>query len=456
MYPVNKPSNTKRPLSDLTVDAQPSQALKINKDASPSAPILPSNAQFTDITPEDFKEFDRIAKEYFEKKSPKKIQLTDEIYSDDFLKELESIEKEHIQKKAPLQPVPVPQLTPQYQHSRAKKAPENNNCKVELIKKNRKLQKLLNDLIDSARERILITTESVGFIPDEILDALRDACDRGVKIWIVSNKPLSEQKCDFLEEQGISCEELNIHGKHLIVDKRCAVIGSANWLNLSDEDVELDDHVIKISRNKDYVDKIWRWTFAKIISYRKVSIAKMNDEPLPYVEHNKPHLELPINNSSRILLLTTLQQHNDYLKFICRDAKKSITIYSPFISIANAKKRLDLIAEVIKKDVKLCIVLNEYDLIDNKRDKYQVISDFIKHHPKLKDLTTITPHKGFHRKTLMIDCETDNPTLSEGSFNWLSSAMSTESEFHNQDTSLVIQGPIVRNLVKEKPRRLRH
>ncbi len=456
MYQINKPLNFKRPSSELRRDVQQSQVLKTNKDASPSAPILPSNVQFGDITPEDFGELDRIEKEYLEKKSLQKIQLTDEIYPDDFLRELDRIEQEHIQKKAPLQPVPVPQLTPQYQHSKAKKIPEKNNCKVELIKKNRKLQKLFNNLIDSARERILITTESVGFIPDEILDALRDACDRGVKIWIVSNKPLSEQKCDFLEEQGISCEELNIHGKHLIVDKHYAVIGSANWLSFSDEDANLDDHAIKISRNKNYVDKIWRWTFAKIINYRKIFISKMNDEPLPNIEHNKSHLELSINSSSRFLLLTTLEQHNDYLKFICGGAKKSIEIYSPFISIANAKKRLNLISDVIKKDVKLCIVLNEYDLIDNTHDKYHVISEFIKRHPKLKDITTITPHRGFHRKTLIVDSETDNPTLSEGSFNWLSSAMSIESDFHNQDTSLVIQGPVVRDLVKDKRRRLRH
>lgn len=86
--------------------------------------------------------------------------------------------------------------------------------------------------------------------------------------------------------------------------------------------------------------------------------------------------------------------------------------------------------------------MNEYDLLEGTREGYDLISDFIKGHPKLKGKTKLEPLQSSHRKTLIVD----NETRSEGSFNWLSSAPSIESDFHNQDTSLVIQGPIVRNL----------
>lgn len=319
----------------------------------------------------------------------------------------------------------------------------NSQCNLELIRGIEHLT-LLKDLINSAQEEILITTESIGFIPREVIASLRAARRQGVKICIYSNKEPVDWLQDFFEEEEIRFEQLNIHGKHLIIDRNCVVIGSFNWLSFPDNEVDPDDQSIKIFGNNAYVHKLRGHIYHTLINYSKIFWAKMNDEPYSNFKLDKPLLDLSLDNFSRMLLLTTFQQHEDYLKFICSDAQNSITIYSPFIIYPNAVSRLEMIAGKLKDGVLLHLFLNQYDLIDGTSEGYDKISAFIGRHPKLKGITTISPLQGSHRKTLIVD----EVTYSEGSFNWFSSAQSTESDFHNQDTSLVVQGPIVRDLVQ--------
>ena len=64
--------------------------------------------------------------------------------------------------------------------------------------------------------------------------------------------------------------------------------------------------------------------------------------------------------------------------------------------------------------------------------------------PKLKGRTTIKEESDFHRKSLIVDPQSpDDCYFCEGSFNWFSAATTIDNEASNQETSIVLSGPIV-------------
>lgn len=305
-----------------------------------------------------------------------------------------------------------------------------DKCKVKHIRGSEEHFELLQKILDVAKEHILITTHSLTWIPNDVFDLFREAADRGIKIHIVYNMDIDERIAEFFEDYGIRYEQSSIHGKYLIMDKTQFVVGSYNWLdfrNVDDEGIEeSSDRSFKISKNEKYVHQLRGKVWSEIISHREKPSEKKDDFKKLSVS----------GDSSNLTLLTTLYDHENFLVTLCREAKRKIEIYSPFVAYSNATKRLSDIAKALQsKSVKIHLFVGEGD---------ERLKGFIRNHAILRDTTTVQLDD-FHRKTLIIDDE----LISEGSFNWLSSSRRLDSKFHNQDASLVLKGPLARDLIED-------
>lgn len=314
----------------------------------------------------------------------------------------------------------------------AKKS-HQDECKVSHVSGSEEHFNLLKKSLDSAKKEILITTHSITWIPSDVFDLLKDAVCRNVKIHIIYNHNIPEKVEDFfMDTESIRLENNKIHAKYLVVDRKIFVIGSFNWLDFTKtNDDDIEECSFKISKNENYVNRLRGKVYSEIISNRKGPSEKEWD-----------FLKLPISpDSSNMLLLTTLFDHENFLLSACRDAKRKIEVYSPFVTYKNAIKRINNIADILNKDAQSNVRLHLF-----VGEKYYELSNFIKNHRILRKNTDIDLEY-FHRKTLVIDDE----LISEGSFNWLSSASNLESEYHNHDASLVLKGPVARDIINNDP-----
>src|SRR5690606_37090713 len=82
---------------------------------------------------------------------------------------------------------------------------------------------LLVRLIREARTEILLSSKSVVYQEEEVFHALRDALDRGVKLFLYHHNGEKSHLCQAFYEFWEDCSEyplrpLNTHAKFLIVD----------------------------------------------------------------------------------------------------------------------------------------------------------------------------------------------------------------------------------------------
>jgi len=307
----------------------------------------------------------------------------------------------------------------------ANQSQDDQQITLRLISGNNDHYELLLDLIDQAREEIFISSYKVNYLPEELLYALGKAKHRKVHIHVYYgiHKEIPEFAEKYFENSGFKGGDFKTHSKPFMVDRKHVVIGSHNWLDLkNDETFSLTnddtDKSIMITNAPEITKKIAGRIWQDTISYRD------GNEPsfIPYQRN--------ILNSSKILLLTTLTQHEDFLINICQDVHYELIIYSPFFTFLNAKKRLSLISDSLndKPFVRVKLFLRD------ERDIEQLMR-YINKIPNLKTRTTVNQYNG-HQKTLLAD---DN-LRAEGSFNWLSSAANEESEYSNHDITVAIMG----------------
>lgn len=309
-----------------------------------------------------------------------------------------------------------------------------------IIGKDDHLDCMLN-LIKSAKFHILISSHSVNFLPQEIFYALKNAVDRGIQIDVRS----PTIKYDPFNEE-ILYRQYNVHGKHLIIDKEVVVIGSFNWLDISEDSYAPQELSIFIKNENS--NQIYGKIMQALIRYETNNSHISNDEPTQ--KRSDIFLKtIDIEPSSQLHILTTLAHHEQFLRCICKNAIKTIKVYSPFLKFYNARERLKIITDSVGDDVKIEFLLNH--LTDKKESERLIkqINNFIKS-KKLEERVKVTKLEGFHYKTIIVDGE----TLSIGSFNWLSSSRDEESEGHNQDTTIVLQGLIAQHFIKELKTRL--
>ncbi len=283
----------------------------------------------------------------------------------------------------------------------------------------------LIEMIESAEESIDIFSYTLNFLPQEIFVALRDAAEREVGINLNVNEVRSQYTHDTLVDLGICISpDRQTHTKFAIVDDATAIVGSFNFLDKEHFFNEEDDNgesSFKIMTKSDLANRLRRRIHVDKTSYG----CGRAQIPSP--------LEVPLYNDSKVYLLTNLSHHEEFFKFMMRNANENVIFYSPFVVFPNAAKRLQTINENLKSSVSLEIRVNA--------DQINKIHGAFKKFPQLKRRTTITTGD-FHRKSLIVDPRSDNPTICEGSFNWLCASTAGSSGGHNQETSVILMGPL--------------
>lgn len=299
---------------------------------------------------------------------------------------------------------------------------QEDKCDITHIKGTDDHRTLLKEMISSALRYILITTQSITWMDDDIFNPLINAAKSNVVVHIVYNNKVPtavENQFKYLQKNyNFTYEKNSVHAKYLIIDNSHFVIGSHNWLDLSQKPFssKMHDCSIKISGNFDYIKQLKTKVLEEIVSNRTGPSRKEKDV-LIICETGK--------KLTKFELITTLKDHEQLLRTMSCMAKKCIQIYSPFVHVGTASVRLNYIAQLIKKDVLIYLFVGEF---------FEGISDFINNHEKLKHITKVKLDTTFHRKTLIID----NKIITEGSFNWLSTTLDINSGYYNLDSTLLL------------------
>lgn len=317
----------------------------------------------------------------------------------------------------------------------------SQDASVQIIKGHDKHRDLLVDMINSAKEEILISSKSITYQPQEIFTALKNAINRRVKIFIYADNS-EKSRCndyfyDFAKRNDIPLYFLNIHAKFLIVDGKSSngrvVIGSHNWLSESDDFEGANGDSSFLISDPNAVKSLRGKTWQTVIKYNDLLSTLLTPNDPNYMQKvTSIQEDIKRINPAEFSIgdrdfkyLTTLQHHEGVLKQFAAEAKKRMVIYSPFFQELSAKKRLQEIFSTLKPEVKLTLCVNEKDSIR--------LSSLLRRNRWI-DRVTIKAKNDFHSKTLKID----GRIRVEGSFNWLSASTDDNSDHHNMETSLVL------------------
>lgn len=287
----------------------------------------------------------------------------------------------------------------------------------------------LLSLIRSAQKKIEIFSWTLGYLPTDLFKALCNASNRGVEILLTVQDVKREETLEALEEENIQVNDgRKTHTKFVIADKHTAMVGSYNYLSWKNNDEEYGvgdkESSCKITGNTDIITRIRGRIYRDMIAYEK------GEAPLihPF------SMDLP--RDSTFFLLTNLRHHQDFFKCAIQNARDKIIIYSPFIYGRNTLAQLKIIEEKVGEKVFLVIHI--------KPDDTRQLNWALAQVPQLKKRFKILPSQ-FHRKSLLIDPQSDNCHFCDGSFNWFSAATDIENEACNQETSIVLTGPRARH-----------
>lgn len=300
--------------------------------------------------------------------------------------------------------------------------------------------------IQGAKKSILITSFSIlhdTMQRADLYSLLAKAAQRGVRIYIYYNDQhqLTDQVTKFLRDHNISYAETYTHSKILMVDHTFIVAGSFNWLSGFDKRyTENDEGSIYIRDEKvcqELSEEIWRY----IKYYRHQQFG--NYRALRRLASDPDHESAPslrLSNDSELIYLPTLDQHCGFLQDVFLQAQQRIIIVSPFISASGAYEEdinLKLLQHAIARNVKLYFICASDSPSLNNFKQYIAKLRF----PQLHVIAL--PH--IHLKTIIVD----EKLIAEGSFNWLSASREEESDFHNHEQTLVVEGSMAKPLITE-------
>lgn len=144
----------------------------------------------------------------------------------------------------------------------------------------------------------------------------------------------------------------------------------------------------------------------------------------------------------KVMRITTLDKHRKCLQYCFEEAEKRLLIFSPFISktAITADRVSDFIKTAIERGVCVIIVTDEYlDMANGQLKESAESGRNILRETGAK----LIVYKGIHNKTICVD----DKLLIEGSFNWLSSVRDENSPYCRKETSVMLQGDGVNDLI---------
>jgi phosphatidylserine/phosphatidylglycerophosphate/cardiolipin synthase-like enzyme len=150
-------------------------------------------------------------------------------------------------------------------------------------------------------------------------------------------------------------------------------------------------------------------------------------------------VSIELQDKSNIIYIPTLDQHCGFLQECLEKAKTRMIICSPFISAYRQYEddlAIPAISDAIKRGVNIYFIVGK---------KSKALSDFKQYLDQLKSSNIhIIAIGNIHLKTIIVD----DFIISEGSFNWLSASRDDQSDYHNHEQTLVVEGALARPLIE--------
>jgi hypothetical protein len=290
------------------------------------------------------------------------------------------------------------------------------------------------DCINKAKDQIIISSWNLNYIPHIIFKSLLSAKNRGVYISFIVNAVKKEEVLDYFEDDDDDEEDSTFdwcitksHAKFLFVDSKSLILGSYNALGESLEETEDASFMIKGS-----IKQLWPFYMSIRETYIALGedlsnifggIAAISSMRKP---GERPLLERNFNDGSRIFLLRTIKEHEDFFK-LATPHNGAVTIYSPFSTKDNTLKRLKTLDAILSFETPVHLkVLKRFE---NGLRRLLSLVPNLQRHAHIDVVSS-------HQKIVILG----DQTMCVGSLNWLSAAQSATDPFSNVEFSLVLQG----------------
>lgn len=300
----------------------------------------------------------------------------------------------------------------------------------------------LQEAISSSTNSILITSYGVdddAFENGNLYDLLSKARKRGVKIYLynIDSKNIEDRPFKFFEDCQISYDVTYTHAKLLAVDDTRVAIGSFNWLSKAN-DWKNATLCFSGEECSDLIPLLWKdlkyYRNLQFDNHRQINRYKNNSQ-------NSFSYVWELEDSTTLTYLHSLDSHRDFISDVFEQAKAKVVFCMPFINQKSGYQEdfdKKLLTETIKRKVHIYFIsrVEDPNLSSFKNYLGSLLNSEFMH---------LVPVSDIHLKTVIID----DTTIAEGSFNWLSASRDEESEFHNHEVTLVLEGKESKKLIQD-------
>lgn len=192
------------------------------------------------------------------------------------------------------------------------------DSRCRLIASDDPVTRTLIRLVHSAREEVFIQNPYL-VLPQEAVKVLKDAAERGVRITLITNSPLSSDNAmsqgAFLEQWPellaevpnldlyVATDQHNLHGKIAVIDRHLAMVGTYNLDPLS------------ISLNSELVAAIWSPELAESLLAPREEIITQKERIVQYQIARNPDGEVQRNSEGEIIVKFGAGNHLELEKF---------------------------------------------------------------------------------------------------------------------------------------------
>lgn len=304
---------------------------------------------------------------------------------------------------------------------------------------------LLQTAFKEAKKSILITSYSINHETLKnagLYKLIPLAVKRGVRIYFYHNdkKEIDYRIEKFLEKNDIFLADANTHSKILAVDKHFVAAGSFNWLSTIDSDYEPSEEGSLSIRGEAICNSLIEEFWKHIKYYRSLQFGNLRSIfNYESKAENLSSLTYQVDDKTELEYIPNLEEQCGFLQVCFERAKQRVIICSPFISSEGAYQEdlhFKLIINTISRGVKIYFICkNDSDYLDDFKAFLNKFRSSQIH---------LIPMENIHLKTIIVD----DDTIAEGSFNWLSASRDRESEHHNHEQTISIQGEGAKALIE--------
>ncbi len=304
---------------------------------------------------------------------------------------------------------------------------------------------MYTQLIEKAENDIVIASWKLNFIPPALFRSLMKAKRNGVYISFIVNEIVRPETLDYFydSDDDLSSEEGNpqfsvyltrSHAKFIVVDKKQLLLGSFNALS-GDADENTEDSSLLI---RGTINQTWPYYMRIRDTYNdldeKASDAFGGIAAISSYKYGKrPQLDRTLRNGTRIHLLKTLKDHNDFFEQAIPN-NGAVTLYSPFSTRDNTLHRLKQLEQYVPAETP--VILKVLPRYESGLKRLLGLVPGLKQHSQVDTADS-------HQKILVIGSE----IICIGSFNWLSATYKHGTSYENLELSIVLQGPTAANII---------